>query len=123
VITWSLNVFYDVLFGLIVVAGTLRMMNRLSIFSSRMVKVVRHDQLVGKVGPVEVSVVTAADDDLAVVVKGFGDLNGHMVTHHLFGHPTANGVGAPELPASVVDEGIGREGGDDGILVEGIDRR
>ena len=86
-------------------------------------EVVRQDQLVGEVGLVELAVVAAADDRLAVVVDHLGDHQCDLVADYLFGDPAADRVGAPELAVGVVDERIIGERRNDRVFVLRIDGR
>jgi len=81
-------------------------------------EVVRQDQFIGEVGPVEVTVVASPDNNLAMVADHFGDLNSHVITYHLLDHPAPYSVDTPKLPTSVVDESVGCEGCNGRVLVE-----
>jgi hypothetical protein len=56
-----------------------------------------------------------------VVVQDLRHRDGDSVAGYLPGHPSADGLAAPEFPVHVVDQGVVGEGGHDGVLVEGVD--
>src|SRR5579864_852725 len=84
-------------------------------------EVAGHDQLVGQVGLVVGPVVAGTDDDVAVVVEDFTYVHRDVVSYELLGHEGPDGVRAPDLPAVVVDVGVGSERGDDPVEVEAVD--
>src|SRR6202035_4587549 len=86
-------------------------------------EVAGEDQLVGQVRLVVGPVDTGTDNDVAVVVEDFADLHRDVVPDHLFGHEGTDRIGAPHFPTDVVDVGVGGEGGDDPVEVEGVDGR
>ena len=54
-------------------------------------KVVRQDQVASrKFGVVICAVVGSADDRVLIVIDNFTDVNGHLITDHLFLHPTGS---------------------------------
>src|SRR6185312_9466284 len=69
-------------------------------------EVVRQDELLREIGPVERAVIGAADDGVAVVVKHLAHVDPDLVPGHLLGDPAADGLGAGELAAGVVDVGV-----------------
>ena len=54
------------------------------------------------------------------MVDDLADLHRDVVADELLGHERPDGVGAPDLAAVVVDVGVGGEGGDDPLGVEGV---
>ncbi len=64
------------------------------------------DERVRQVRLVVVPVVAAADDGVAVVVEDLGHRDGYPVADYLPGYPTADGLGPPEFPVHVVDQGV-----------------
>src|SRR5260370_17988307 len=69
-------------------------------------EIVRQDGLVGQVGLVELAVVGAADDGVAMVIEDLADVDADLVVGHLLGHPATDGFDADELTAGVVDVGV-----------------
>src|SRR5580658_1898200 len=84
-------------------------------------EVARQDELVGQVGLVVGAVVAGTNDDVAVVVEDLAHLHRDVVSDELSGHEGPDGNGAPDLTPVVVDVGVGGEGGDDPVQVEGVD--
>jgi hypothetical protein len=83
-------------------------------------EVVGEDDLLGEVGAVERAVIGAAHDGESMVVEDFSDVDGDVVTHHLVGHPSPDGLDSDELVSGVVHEGVLGEGGHDGVEVVGV---
>jgi hypothetical protein len=85
-------------------------------------EVVRQNKIVGQIGPVERTVVGSAQYRIVVMIEHLANLNPHLVTDYLFGHPAADGVDSDEFAVVVVDVGILGECGEDAIAVAGVDR-
>jgi len=87
-------------------------------------KVVRQDQVTSRqIGFVILAVVGATDDRVPIVVDNFTDVNGHLITNHLFLNPTPDRVNAPEFSVIVVHEGIVCKGRDNCVRVKSVHRR
>ena len=87
--------------------GWLKMTVRLTILTVADAEVVGHDQLVGQVGLVVLAVVAGPHDRVAVVVDDLEHLHRDLVADHLLFDPAPDGVDAGDLPAGVVDVGVG----------------
>src|ERR1700722_9116014 len=84
-------------------------------------EIVRHDQLVRKIGLVVVAVVAGSHDGVAVMVDDFPHLQRDLVAYHLLFHPRSYGGEAGDLATGIVYVRVRGEGGDDGVDVESID--
>ena len=107
--------------GVSVGAGLIENDAEAGYFAVAKAKVTRHLEVFGQVGLVVGPVVSCAHNGFVVVVQDFPYIHGHVVAHELLGQKDPDGLGAPYFASVVVDVGVGGEGGNDPVEVEGID--
>ena len=85
-------------------------------------EVVRQNNLVGQIGPVERTVVGSAHNRLAVVVEDLTYIDGYLISDYILCDPSADGVNSNELSVVVVDIGVCGECGNGATGIAGVDR-
>ena len=55
------------------------------------------------------------------MVDDLSDFHGHVIADELLVHELPDSIGAPDLAVVVVDVGVGGEGVDDAVGVEGVE--